>query len=162
MPSARHMSKSGPTVEIGGDIAIARGNARIGRFAGDSERGGGGGGEGITRPSVISLGGFSEIESSHSTGTRAKISTRVIAIVHSEYWRAPTFISTPRSPFPDLDAEAFEKEEGDQHHTDEDQHRDRRAEPQVQPVDQLVEAEDRHRFGVLRAPGHDEDRAEHA
>src|ERR1700761_6288769 len=116
----------------------------------------------MMRPSATSLGGFSEIESSQRTGISAKSRTSVIAIVHSEYSRAPTFISASRSPFFDLHAEAFDEEEGDQDHADEDQHRDRRAEPQVQPVDQLVEAEDRHRFGVLRAAGHDEDRVEDA
>src|ERR1700760_960338 len=117
---------------------------------------------GISRWSAISLGGFSEIDSSQRTGIRANSSTSVIAIVHSEYSRAPTFISASRSSFFDLDAEAFDEDERDQHHADEDQHRDRRAEPQVQPVDQLVEAEDRDRFGVLRAAGHDEDRVEDA
>ena len=38
MPSARHMSKSGPTVEIGGNIAIARAPARISRLPGNSSR----------------------------------------------------------------------------------------------------------------------------
>ena len=36
-PSARHMSKSGPTIEIGGNIAIASAPARIERLAGEVE-----------------------------------------------------------------------------------------------------------------------------
>src|ERR1700733_6542917 len=117
----------------------------------------------MIRWSVISLGGFSEIDSSHSTGISANSRTRVIAIVHSEYSRAPTFISaSPRSPFFDLDAEAFDEDEGEAEDPEEDQDRDRRADAEVQSVDQLFEAEDRHRFGVLRAVGHDEDRVEDA
>src|ERR1700755_1728836 len=103
----------------------------------------------MMRPSAISLGGFSEIDSSHSTGISANSRTSVIAIVHSEYSRAPTFISASRSPFFALHAEAFDEEGGEQHHTDEDQDRDRRADAQVEAVDQLFEAEDRHRFRVL-------------
>src|ERR1700761_1826945 len=117
----------------------------------------------MIRWSVISLGGFSEIDSSHSTGISANSRTSVIAIAHSEYSLAPTFISSaPRSAFLDLDAEAFDEQRGEQHHTEEDQDRDRRADAQVESVDQLFEAEDRHRFGVLRAVGHDEDRVEDA
>src|ERR1700749_2786734 len=100
---------------------------------------------GISRWSAISLGGFSEIDSSQRTGISANSSTSVIAIVHSEYSRAPTFISTSRSPFLDLDAEALDEDEGEQDDADEDQHRDRRADAEVEPVDQLFEAEDRDR-----------------
>ena len=38
MPIARHMSNSGPTVEIGGNIAIASAPARINRLPGNSSR----------------------------------------------------------------------------------------------------------------------------
>src|ERR1700760_4195573 len=116
----------------------------------------------MIRWSVISLGGFNEIDSSHSTGISANSNTSVIAIVHSEYSRAPTFISASRSPFLDLDAEALDEDEGEQDDADEDQHRDRRADPEVESVDQLFETEDRDRFGVLRTVGHDEDRVEDA
>src|ERR1700753_741028 len=117
----------------------------------------------MIRWSVISLGGFSEVASSHSTGISANSNTSVIAIVHSEYSLAPTFISaSPRAPFLDLDAEAFDEDEGEQDDAEEDQDRDRRADAEVQSVDQLFEAEDRHRFGVLRPVGHDEDRVEDA
>src|SRR6201995_2457382 len=117
----------------------------------------------MMRPSATSLGGFSEIDNNHSTGISANSRTSVIAIVHSEYSRAPTFISAPsRSSFFDLHAEAFDEEERDQHHTEEDQQRDRRADAKVQPGDQMFESDDRHRFGVLRAVGHEEDRVEDA
>src|ERR1700760_4776414 len=97
---------------------------------------------GISRWSAISLGGFSEIESSHRTGINANSMTSVIAIVHSEYSRAPTFISASRSSIFELHAEAFDEDEGEQDDADEDQHRDRRADAEVEPVDQLFEAED--------------------
>src|ERR1700721_536411 len=115
----------------------------------------------MIRWSVISLGGFSEIDSSHSTGISANSRTSVIAIAHSEYSLAPTFISSaPRSAFLDLYAESFDEDGGEQHHSEEDQDRDRRSDAEVQSVDQLFEAEDGHRFGVLRAVGRDEDGGE--
>src|SRR4051794_35165154 len=117
----------------------------------------------MMRPSAISLGGFSESDSSQRTGISANSRTSVIAIVHSEYSLAPTFISaSPRPSFFDFHAEAFDEQEGDAEHAEEDQDRDRRPDAQVQSVDQLFEAEDRHRFRVLRAVGHDEDRVEDA
>ena len=48
------------------------------------------------------------------------------------------------------------EDERDQDHADEDQDRDGRAEPEVEPVDELLVAEDRHRLGVVGAAGHDE------
>ena len=45
---------------------------------------------------------------------------------------------------------------------EEDQHRDRRAQAEVEPRDQLVVAEDRHRLGAVGAARLDEHRVEHA
>src|SRR5215218_9640100 len=114
----------------------------------------------MKRWSTISLGGFSEIEISHSTGISANAKTSTIAMLQRLYSRVPCLISAPRPAFLGLDAEALDEDEGDHQDKEEDQHRDRRAEPEVKPVDQLVEAEDRDRFGVLGAAGHDEDRVE--
>src|SRR4051794_32279123 len=99
----------------------------------------------MKRWSMMSLGGFSEIEISHSTGISANSTTSTMATVQRPYSRFPCLISASRSAFLDLDAEALDEEEGDQHDEEEDQHRDRRAETEVEPVDQLVEAEDRDR-----------------
>src|SRR4051812_11072332 len=114
----------------------------------------------MKRWSAISLGGFSEIEINQTTGIRANSSTNAIAMLQSAYSRPPILISASRSPFFHLRSEAFDEDEGDQEHEDEDQDRDRRAEAEVEAVDQLVEAEDRDRFGVQRTAGHDEDRVE--
>src|ERR1035441_7698554 len=48
-------------------------------------------------------------------------------------------------------AEEFDEHEGDDHHADEDQDRDRRSDAQVQRVEQVVPAEDRDRFGIVIA-----------
>src|SRR5882757_5979463 len=100
----------------------------------------------MKRWSMMSAGGFSEIEISQITGIRANSSTSTMAIVQSPYSRVPCLISAPRSAFLDADAEAFDEDERDHDHEQEDQHRDRRAETEVEAVDQLVEAEDRDRF----------------
>src|SRR3954454_24569123 len=117
---------------------------------------------GRKRWATIWLGGLRGIEISHSTGTRAKISTAAMAMLQRVYSRLPCFISTSRPAFLDASAEAFDEDEGDQKDADEDQHRVRRAEPEVEPGDQLVVAENRDRFGVLGTAGHDEDRVEDA
>src|SRR4051812_4580988 len=101
----------------------------------------------MKRPSTISFGGFNEIEISHSTGIRAKSRTRTMASVQSAYSRVPRLISASRPPFLDANAEALDEEERDRDHEEEDQDRDRRPDPEVEPVDQLAEAEDRDRFG---------------
>src|SRR6478609_5922913 len=116
----------------------------------------------MKRWSMISLGGFNEIEISHSTGISADSSTSTMAMLQRLYSRVPCLISASRSAFLGLDAQALDENERDQYDEEEDQHRDRRAEAEVEPVDQLVEAEDRDRFGVLGAAGHDEDRVEDA
>src|SRR3954447_22758248 len=114
----------------------------------------------MKRWSTISFGGFSEIEISHITGIRANRTTRTMAIVQAPYSRVPCFISTPRSTFIDAHAEAFDEDERNNQHNQEDHKRDRRADSEVETVDQLFEAEDRDRFGVFGATGHDEDRVE--
>src|SRR3954470_5621291 len=116
----------------------------------------------MTRPSATCSGGFSETESSHSTGTRAKISTSVIAMLQSVMSLPSRLISASGTAFLDLDAEALDEDRRDDDDDHEQQHRHGRAEPEVQTADQLVEAEDRDRFGFQCAAGHDEDRVEDA
>src|SRR4051794_26809286 len=97
----------------------------------------------MIRPSLTSAAGFSEIESSHSTGISAKTRTSTIAIVHSVTSFGVRLISPSRPAFFDADAEHLDEDRRDQDDDHEEQHRDRRAEAEVEPVDQLVEAEDR-------------------
>src|ERR1700710_200855 len=95
----------------------------------------------MKRWSMISLGGFSEIEISHSTGISANSTTSTMAMLQRLYSRVPCLISASRSAFLDLDAEALDEDERDHQDEEEDQHRDRRAEAEVDPADQLVEGD---------------------
>src|ERR1044072_1840911 len=116
----------------------------------------------MKRPSATASVGFSESEISQMTGVSAKASTTTMPMLQSTYSRLPRSISAPWSPFLYPGSQHAHVEGGDQQDADEDQHRDGRAEAQIEPRDQLVEAEDRDRFGVLRTGGHDEDRVEDA
>src|SRR3954466_8641895 len=113
-------------------------------------------------PSPTEAGDFSDREMIQTTGIRAKIRISLNPIDQRTYSRAPRCSISPspsspsraRPPLLQADAEYPNEDERDRQHADEDQHRDRRAQPQIEAVDQLVVAQDRDRLGVLGPSGH--------
>src|SRR3954447_3003333 len=98
-------------------------------------------------PSATVAGDLNDSITIHSTGNSAKTRTAKSVTPHPRI----RFVSVRRisSPLPwPARAQALDEDERDDHHADEDQHRDRRPQPEVEPVEQLVVAQDRHRLDL--------------
>src|SRR3954467_2464066 len=111
----------------------------------------------MSRPSATVAGVFSDSEMIQRTGNSAKTRTMASAATHR-----PTLRSMS-APLPGrLQAEALDEHHGYERHADEDQHGYRRAQAEVQLVEQLVVAQDRDRLDVpvLTRVGQDVDRVE--
>src|SRR6476620_7511342 len=111
----------------------------------------------MSRPSATVAGVLSDSEMIHRTGNRPNTRTTTSAATHRPILRSMS------APLPGrLQAEALDEEHGDDRHADEDQHGYRRAQPEVQLVEQLVVAQDGDRLDipVLTRVGQDVDRVE--
>ena len=87
----------------------------------------------MKRSSAIVAGVFSESEMIQSTGISAKSSTTTMRDAPERVLAAFRVSSQPPvSLLGERGPEALDEDERDQDHAEEDQHRDRRAEPEVQ------------------------------
>src|SRR5487761_1700953 len=117
--------------------------------------------------SRTAVGVLKDSETSQSTGISASAMTTKFAVVQPAFCRGVvvTAAISGSSPFDvrarGRGAEALDEHHGDDRHADEDQDRDRRSDPQVQRVEQVVPGEDRDRPGAVAALGQDEDVVEY-
>src|SRR5580700_3497572 len=112
--------------------------------------------------SRTAAGVLKDSETSQSTGKSASAMTRRFTDPQPTFCRGVVTAAISGSPHFDIcawgrGAEALDVHDGDDRHADEDQDRDRRPDPQVERVEQVVVAEDRDRPGVVGPPGQDED-----
>src|ERR1022692_902694 len=113
--------------------------------------------------SAMAVGALRDSETIQSTGSSASATTTRFVVPQPTFWRGVVVTAAiSGSPLSDVrargrGAEALDEQEGDDRHADEDQDRDRRTDPQVQRVEQVVPGEDRDRPGVVAALGQDED-----
>src|SRR3954468_6573414 len=103
----------------------------------------------MSRPSLTVAGSLSDSIRIQKTGNSANRKMTAFAVVQRA---KPEVRFSVMSALPSLlcqrRAEPADEEEGDDRDADEDHHRHRRAEPEVEPVEQLVVAEHRHRLDV--------------
>src|SRR3954451_24682081 len=98
---------------------------------------------------------------SQNTGTSAKTKTTRSATIQRPILRFIRWSLLLPQAARRGRAEALDEQERDEHAHQEDEHRDGRAEAEVQPRQQLVRVEDRDRLDVrVVAVGDDEDRVE--
>src|ERR1700733_4017033 len=112
--------------------------------------------------SRIAAGVLKDSDTSQSTGISASAMTTKFADPQPTFCWGVVTAAISGSPSSYVRArgrgtEALDKQEGDDRHADEDQDRDRRPDPQVERVEQVVVAQDRDRPGVVGALGQDED-----
>src|SRR3954471_17871867 len=98
-------------------------------------------------PSVTVAGDLNDSITIHRTGNRAKTRTTKSAVPQPRI--RFVFARSIRSRLSRAAcAEALDKDDRDDQHADEDQHRHRRAQAEVESVEQLVVAQDRHRLDL--------------
>src|ERR1700733_9770599 len=113
--------------------------------------------------SRIAAGVLKDSEAIQSTGISASAMTTTFAVPQPTFCRGVVVTAAmigslrSRARAWGCGAEALDEQDGDDRHADEDQNRDRRPDPQVQRVEQVVVAEERDRPGVVRPVGQDED-----
>src|SRR5260370_12967203 len=100
-------------------------------------------------------------ETSQSTGIRASAMTTKFVVPQLTLWRG-VVTAISESPLSDVraggrGAEALDEHDRDDRHADEDEDRDRRADPQFQRAEHVVVHTDRDRPGVISPGGQDED-----
>src|SRR5580704_13489533 len=100
--------------------------------------------------SRTAAGVLKDSDTSQSTGISASAMTTVFADPQPTFCRAVVTAAISGSPRFDICArgrgpEALDEQDGDDRHADEDQDRDRRPDPQVERVEQVVVAEHRDR-----------------
>src|SRR5579875_2544600 len=109
--------------------------------------------------SRIAAGVLNDSDASQSTGISASAMTTKFAVVQPTFCRAVVLTAAISvSPLIDVGAggcgaEQPDEHEGDDRHADEDQDRNRRSDPQVERVEQVVVPEHRHRARVVSAVG---------
>src|ERR687894_3116597 len=99
----------------------------------------------------------------HSTGTIVYTTTNRPAMAHRTVLRRD-LTAAPLVPphLGQVGLEPPQEHEGDQHDRQEEQHRQRRAQPESGATDSLPVREEPDALGLLGAPRHDEDRVEDA
>src|SRR5262245_19831945 len=120
--------------------------------------------------SVIAAGVLNDRDTIQSTGMSASaITTKSVApqpircrAVVAAISVPPPFLCEVPSSLPEIrsgsgGAEALDEDGRDDRDADQDQDRHRRPDPEVEPGEQVVVVEDRHRVGAVRTAGEDED-----
>src|SRR3954451_2649945 len=100
----------------------------------------------MRRPSVTVDGSFSDNITIQNTGNSEQMITTARSPLHpnTRLRSVLPFTSDLPALLGQRRLEDLDEDDGDDGHADEHQHRDRRAEAQVQAVEQRVVAEDRH------------------
>src|SRR4051794_15129803 len=102
----------------------------------------------MNRPSAMVFGSLNEREMIHTTGTSDSTTTIRIALPQPKPLFRRSSISVPlHAAGRRGGAEALDEDRRDDRDHQEDEHGDRRSQPQVQSVEQLVVAEDRDGLG---------------
>src|ERR1700727_1726045 len=139
-PILRSMLNSGVTNEIAGNIEISSTTPINKRLPGNSSR--------ATAYAAIAP---------TSTAITVVVTPMPTELISAELKKLPRKIPAPTPPAGCRRAEELDENQRDHGDAAEDQHRNRRAEADIEALEQIVVTPDRHRAGVAGAAGEDVD-----